>query len=186
MSKEKNQRSMSVFLERIRSLTESLPTEAEKEEARSRLSQLIDFLDDVRGRLAALPSKEDASKARTAIQELEGLISKASTNPALAAALGLRKETRKRPQVVLPSQEENSRAREALGFLEALPADEIQSSLRDEEKYPNHSLRAMALQLGIRATTKTSREALIYQVATRIANYRGYQDLSGQPKPTEN
>lgn len=185
MGKEKDQRAIGAFLEGIRSLADGLPSETEKEEARSRLSQLVEFLNDLRGRVASLPSREDASQARIAIEELEGLLSKAKANPVLAAALGLRKGERKRPQIELPSHEENTRAKEALSVLEALPADQIQTSLRDEEKYSTHSLRAIALQLGIRTTRKTSREALIRQIATRIANYRGYQELSGQPKANQ-
>jgi hypothetical protein len=185
MGKEKDQRALKAFLEGIRALADALPSEAEKEEARSRLSQLVEFLSDMRSRLASVPSREDAAQARIAIEELEGLLSKANANPVLAAALGLRKAERKRPRTEAPSYEENSRAKEALSVLEALPADEIQTSLRDEEKYSTSRLRAIALQLGIRATSKTSREALIHQIATRIANYRGYQDLSGQPKANQ-
>src|SRR3989442_537649 len=49
-------------------------------------------------------------------------------------------------------------------------------------RYSVAGLRAIALLLGIKATSKARREALVHEIATRIANYRGYKTLVASPR----
>jgi hypothetical protein len=63
--------------------------------------------------------------------------------------------------------------------LQSLPFDKI----REELLGPTHSsasLRAIAAALGIKTDTRVGRDAMAHQIAMSIANYRGYEQLSGQ------
>ncbi len=76
----------------------------------------------------------------------------------------------------MSSAGELGKARVTLQELEALPVDEIRRRLEGGST-PLTELRAVASLLGIRPVKKLSRDALSHQIAMKIANYRGYQQL---------
>jgi len=51
--------------------------------------------------------------------------------------------------------------------------------------HKKRELNGVAALVGIRATRRTSRDELVHQVATKISNFRGYQDLKGGAKATQ-
>ncbi|MBI1900342.1 MAG: hypothetical protein HYS13_04400 [Planctomycetia bacterium] len=78
-----------------------------------------------------------------------------------------------------PVEEQFAKARAELPALERLPLEQLRTRLQGEN-YTASELQAIAAEIGIRPRQRTSREELIEQIATKIANYRGYQLLMGE------
>ena len=178
LSKRRRQKFES-FLTHLRHILESLPSDSEKREAEEALTRLIEFLTDVKARLKVLPSEEEVSTLQTAVRTLEETFAKAEGDPVLAGVLGVKRvgvKRRKSDGLVL---EEAKRAVEAL---ESLPVEEIRSKL-GSDLYPLKTLRAIASVLGLKPMKGVGREALVHQVAMRIANVRGYERLRGDAQP---
>jgi hypothetical protein len=80
-------------------------------------------------------------------------------------------------------------AKRSLESLQTLGIDELRANLEDEGLYSARELRGIALLVGLKPNPKTGRASLIHQIGTKIANYRGYQSLSGgesgNPSSTE-
>lgn len=168
------------FLRGLQDAADALPTESEKQEIQSKCARLIEFLTGLQTTIRALPSSDDLTEVRRSIQAIEGLFLKAQNDPVLAVAVGL-KQPRTSKQAARPlSEEESEKAKGTLAHLESLPIDAIQSKLQDETSYSSRELHAVASLLGIKATKSVNREALIHQITTKIANYRGYQGLRGK------
>lgn len=170
---------MKSFLSRLREIVEALPTESEKQEAQKNLATLSQFLMDLKRNFESFPTIEDINNVKVIIQKLEELLTKAKDNPAIAHILGLTPMSIKRRKKITLSEEELTKARTTLTELEALPVDEIRLRLQDES-FTVSNLRAIANVIGIKSIEKLNREALMHQITTRIANYRGYQQLKGQ------
>lgn len=124
---------------------------------------------------------------KQAIQRVEDMLIKSNTNPVLSAVIGLRRPPASRRIQSEVTHEETIKAKSALINLEKLPIDEIRLKLTDERLYSVRELRAIASAVGIRSTKGIDRAGLVHRIATKIANYRGYQSLSGtamQPNGT--
>ncbi len=78
------------------------------------------------------------------------------------------------------SEEKRARARKTLEELEGLSVEEVRSRLEPASAYSVTDLRAVAKELGIGSPTKLKREALVHQIATKLANYQGYRLLGDQ------
>lgn len=61
--------------------------------------------------------------------------------------------------------------------------ESIRRELEDPERHSTATLRVVAGQLGIRGTAKLSRETMAHQFSMKIANFRGYQRMSGEGEP---
>lgn len=172
------------FVAGLRNALRALPTESEKNEMQASCTALIEFLSELQKKLNALPSFEDMEGVRRTIEKVEDFLSKAETDPVLGAVVGLRRARvgrRSRPEV---TEDESTRAKAALANLESLPIDEIEPKLANEDVYSVRELRAIASEMGIRSTKGLNRVGLAHQIATKIANYRGYQSLSGSAAGT--
>lgn len=171
------------FLSGLQNLLKSLPTEAEKKEMQAQLGELVTFLTDLKNNAASLPSSEDSESVSRAIQQLDAALAKAQENPVVSKALGLSRPKAARPTLAPPSQDQLEKARSELQRLETLPVDDIRSKLSSDD-YSVQELMAIAHNLGIRHSKSPGRDSLAHQIAMKIANFRGYQQLSGQDKPT--
>jgi hypothetical protein len=110
---------------------------------------------------------------KRALDDLSALFEKAKANPILAAAIGMRTPPL-RPSTRLPSAEEAENARRAIAQFDELPIDQLRLALASKNL---SELKALATELGMRSTQRTSQEALAHQIATRITNTRGYRSL---------
>jgi hypothetical protein len=177
MARSSSKRAKSV-LEQLRALVAALPTEAEKQEIRNHLNTVIGFFSDIRQLVDAFPTAEAAADVKTATAKLAEILERVESRPQIALMLGLRQQgSRRRP--IEPSNAEITAARSQLPRLQSLPIDKI----REELLTPRHSsasLRAIAAALGIKTDSRVGRDALAHQIAMSIANYRGYEQLSGQ------
>jgi hypothetical protein len=127
--------------------------------------------------LDLFPTSESTADISTATAKLAEILDRVQKKPEIASALGLRqRSTRVRPQ---PSEAEITSARSQLPYLQSLPVDEIREELLGPKHSPG-SLRAIAAALGIKTDSRVGRDAMAHQIAMSIANYRGYEQLSGQ------
>lgn len=170
-----------MFAAELRKLLQSMPTKEEREEFDVALGALVDYLSLVRESLRNLPVFEDTEQARRALEIVERLIAEAETRPPLAATLGVRTPSVRRPAARV-GPEEIRKAQSLLPDLEKLPVEEIRSKLQGST-YTMGELRAVAVQLGIPSAQKLSRDSLAHQITMKIANYRGYRQLSGREAP---
>lgn len=156
----------------VRAIADATPTEDEKAGLQAKFGEMIEFLQGLRSRLATMPTQSEFDDAVRTADDLDKLFEDARRRPALATALGLRPLAHRRAQQ--PNLDEATAvARE----LESLPIDAIRERLG---QIPGEvQLRAVAKALGVSASSRTSRGALINQVSARISNRRGYEILGG-------
>ncbi|MEY9523962.1 hypothetical protein ABIF70_005103 [Bradyrhizobium japonicum] len=161
------------FTQKLGELVDALPSDAEKQQAASQLEILIRFLTDLKARFEGIPSRQDAVAARAAVDKLRTLFMEASSNPVLAAALGV-KAAKQRPKQPAISSEEVEHAKSTVARFDSLPIDEIRTAL---ESMSARELQSVANAIGVRASHGAGRDTLVHHVATRIANKRGYRSL---------
>lgn len=183
-SKRSSLSNKKAFLAGLRDLVSTLPSESEKQEVRSTFSELIAFLTSLRQTFDTIPSAEEMDETSKAIQKLDELFIKAENNPVVAKALGMPSKPKARKPKSSIAEEDIAKAKNMIASLESLSIDEIRGQLQSE-KYSLSELRAMAPAVGIRSSSKLSREALAHQITMKIANYRGYRHLSGQTETEE-
>jgi hypothetical protein len=168
------------FTAGLRSLLESLPTDSEKQDMQARLTQIADFVRELNAALGALPSREEARGVTAAIETLESFALRAKSNPVLAATLGLKPPRAPRARPPALTDAEMEQAKRSLDDLQRLGIDELRSNLEDEQLHSTRELQGIAVLVGLKANPKVGRASLIHQIGTKIANYRGYQNLSGE------
>jgi hypothetical protein len=165
----------------LRRLLDALPTDSEKREIQNKLGQINDFVKGLNAALGELPSRKDTSSVTSAIEALERFVAQAKSNPILAATMGLREPRPPRAGPPL-SDSEMEKAKRTLENLQTLQIDELRAKLEDERLYSARELRGIAALVGLKPSSKTGRAALVHLIGTKIANYRGYQNLSsGEP-----
>ncbi|HZT32770.1 MAG TPA: hypothetical protein VE999_01665 [Gemmataceae bacterium] len=175
------------FVQSLRGLVESLPSESEKQQLSANLDMVIGFLSEIKKTVGSLPSQESAVSVQAAIDGLNSLFARARSSAPLAGALGLQPCDRK-PKAVPVTEVDSERARALLEKLEKLPINDLRANLENSSATSPRDLHAIAALLGIRSTQRSSRESLVHQIASKIANARGYEALrrgtedSGSPQ----
>jgi len=164
------------FLQSLSGLVESLPPESDKQRVAANLDLVIDFLSEIRKTVSSLPSQESATSVQSAIDGLNSLFARARASAPLAAALGLQPSARK-PKVAPLTEADSERARILLEKLEKLPIDDLRANLENTSTTSPRDLHAIAALMGIRSTQRSSRESLVHQIASKVANARGYETL---------
>jgi len=170
------------FLNRLEATIGTLPTETEKDEVKARIATLVDYLNAVSEAFQLLPSQETTSGLNETIERLRMLMAKAEENPVLS---GLAPRKRRRPKKGKGplTDSEMEIAKTDVESFQTLPVDQIRNRLLAEGMYSMARLRAIAAVLDIATTDKMTRESLAHQVATSIANLRGYKKLGGDSMP---
>lgn len=182
MSKSKKAEFMNAktFLDHLEATVQSLPTEEEKRAVQAKIAALADFLESIKSAVESMPTIESVGQVNEALGWLQGLFSKAMANPVLAGIVPAPRPPRPRESRQGVTEENLPGAKADVDALKALPVEEIRSKLLDEDGYSLSRIRVIASVLGIGAPEKLSRESLAHQVTTKIANYRGYERLSGK------
>ena len=161
------------FVKQLARLVEQLPSAADKQRSAATLDAVIQFLADVKERIVSIPTEDEAKSTKLALDELSALFERAKANPLLAAAIGIRTPV-PRTSNTLPSGEEIESAKRAIAQFDELPIDQLRLALENKSL---SELKALAMELGVRSTQRTSHEGLSHQIATRITNTRGYRSL---------
>jgi DNA mismatch repair ATPase MutS len=178
-SKRQTQFQPKMFLESLRHTLSTLPSASEKQEIQETLTQLMDYLANLQRTFHQLPTIEDTTEITNAIKRLQELFASAEANPTLAHALGLKRSPTAESKKPVRREEETAKAKTMLKDLESLSIDEVRTKLEDEALSLSE-LRTMALLTGISNAESLNREALVPQIVTEIANFRGYQRLGGE------
>ncbi len=166
-----------MFLESLRTTLSTLPSTSEKQEIQETLTQLMDYLANLQRTFHQLPTIEDTTEVTNAIKRLQELFANAEANPTLAHILGLKSSSTAERKKPITREEETAKARTMLKDLESLSIDEVRTKLEDET-FPLSELRIMALLTEISDVESLNREALVHQIVTTIANFRGDQRLA--------
>lgn len=177
-SKRPNYFKTKTLVSNLRDMTNALPSESEKQEIQANFGALIEFLSTLQKNIASLPSLEEISGVNHALDKLQDFFARAQTNPMIAGAVGIKPSTKVRKKTSDITEEQRVKAKATLSTLQTLPVDEIRSELQKED-HSVAELYAIASELGVRSTKGISRDALAHQISMKIANYRGYQKLSG-------
>jgi len=181
-SKQSTYFQMKEFLVNIRKILNMLPLETEKKEIQSNIDTIVNFLNDIRNNILTIPSSENMSELSKSLQAFEELHKKAETNPILANVFGIHRPKAKKSKKFQVPEEESLKANKSLSELESIPIGEIRSRLQNDNLYSVSDLRALASIMGIRSIEKQSKETLVHQITMKIANFRGYKQLSGEMK----
>ncbi len=177
MGKAKDFFEVSKFTKALAKLLDSLPSDSEKRELDAHFVRIVEFLSELRTRLELLPSREDAESTSRSLKAVDDLIARSELNGGLRAVLGLKPPSIPKRKPVVLNDLDSARARTQITELELLPIDEIRRTLNDENRYSARDLQAVARHMGIRTRDQTGRGTLVQQIATKISNFRGYQDL---------
>jgi|SRR5215813_4669627 len=161
----------------LREFSQSLPTEAEKQELQRSLSEIITFLSDIQRSLAELPVQEHAAAMDDALRALDQFAERAKNNKTISALLGRPLPRPSRPKSAPHSAEETAAGERLLNELQSMPIDHMRAKLQDEIAVPMRSLQALAWKLSIRSARRIGRDVLVHQIASKISNYRGYEGL---------
>ena len=168
------------FLGRLQATVQALPTDAEKREALEKIAALGDFLNALNASIEAMPTMESVGNISESMERLQELFAKVEANPVLAGLKPAPRPLKPRKDRVPVTEVERAAAKPDVELLRSLPAEEIRARLLDERIYSLARLRAIASALGIGTTEKLGRDSLAHQVTTKIANFRGYERLSGE------
>jgi hypothetical protein len=154
-----------------------LPTAEEKTEIQARLLDLQAFIEDLNKSLASISAIEDTARVSESIDKLSELLAKAQSNATMGPLLGVHRIGQRKLRGSEPlTKVQIDAAKREVQELNKLPIDEIRSRLSGEN-YPLANMRAIARALGMRPSERLSREQLFHQIATKIANSRGYERL---------
>jgi len=167
------------FISGLQVLVNSLPTEDEKQELRKNVNAIIDFFKYLNNNIGEIPSIENTEKIKINLQKMEEILLKIESDQLLSIMAGLKKPAIKKYSKPKIEAFYITNAKLILSELEKLPIDEIKKKL-ENNKYNVLDLKAIAHIMNIKSIENYSAATLIHQIAMKIANYRGYQKLSGR------
>lgn len=167
---------LSTLLKNVRAVAESLPSEDQRAELDRALEALTQFITELRAKIASLPTREQTTEAAQAIVKVQDWLTRAQSNPALRAALGLSTPSRPSKPVAVAEQPHADRKKRLLEQLEGKSMEQIGARLMEED-LPLSDLRSLASELGVSAAEKAGREVLAQQLAPKIVNYKSYWRL---------
>lgn len=168
------------FLGRLQATIQSLPTDAEKRQAQEKIAALVEFLNSLQMAVKSMPTTDSVTQTKEALDWLQDLLSKAEANPVLAGLAPAPRVPRPRKGKQGVTEQDIASAKIDLEALQSMGVEEIRAKLLDEDGYALSRVRAIAATLGVGGTEKLSRESLAHQITTKIANYRGYERLTGK------
>lgn len=162
-------------LEKIRESLPQLPTTDETQAALKTITEIMNELDTLRGHLAHFLGERDIDQVSQAIHTVTSFIDSAKDRPLLAEALcPTATKARKPKKEASPSPDVDG----LVQLLQGLPTDEIVAELSKQKK---DVLAALSAKLGISATAKLTKNALIDKIfKLGFANRRGYELLGGE------
>ncbi len=161
-------------LEKIRESLPQLPTADETQAALQTITDIINELETLRGRLAHFPGERDINQVSQAIHTVTSFIDSAKDRPILAEALFPTATKARKPKKEASPPDVDS----LMQLLQGLPTDGIVAELSKQKK---DVLAALSAKLGISATAKLTKNALVDKIfKLGFANRRGYELLGGE------
>ena len=160
-------------LEKIRECLHQLPTADETQAALQTITEIMNELDTLRGHLARFPGEREVDQVSQAIYTVASFIDSVKDRPLLAEALFPTATKARKPKKEAPPDVDC-----LTQLLEGLPTDGIVAELSKQKK---DTLVALSVKLGISATSKLTKDALVDKIFKLcFANRRGYELLGGE------
>lgn len=175
MAKKGKKLALKDALEKIRESLPQLPTADETQSTLQTITDIISELEALRGHLAHFPGERDIGQVSQAIHTITSFIDSAKDHPLLAEALfPASTKARKPKKDASPPPDVDG----LMHLLQGLPTDEIVAELSKQKK---DVLAAISTKLGISATAKLTKNALVDKIfKLGFANRRGYELLGGE------
>ena len=160
-------------LARIRECFPLLPAAEETQTAIQTITEIMKELDTLRGHLARFPGEKETDQVSQAIHTILSFFDSVKDRPLLAESLfPAATKTRKTKKEVSPD------ADGLLLLLEGLSTGSIVAELSKQKK---DTLVALSAKLGISATSKLTKDALVDKIfKLGFANRRGYELMGGE------
>lgn len=160
-------------LGKIRACLPQLPTADETQAALQTIMEIMNELDTLRGHLARFPGEREVDQVSQAIHTVTSFFDSVKDRPLLAEAL-FPTTTKARK----PKKEASPDVDSLMPLLEGLPTGGIVAELSKQKK---DTLVALSVKLGISATSKLTKDALVDKIfKLGFANRRGYELLGGE------
>ncbi len=160
-------------LEKIREALPQLPTADETQTMLQTITEIMNELDTLRGHLAHFPGERDIDQVSQAIHTVTSFIDSVEDRPLLAEALFPTATKARKPKKEASPPDVDG----LMQLLEGLPTDGIVAELSKQKK---DVLVALSAKLGISATAKLTKDALVDKIfKLGFANRRGYELLGG-------
>lgn len=165
------------FLKHLAALADSLPTKDQIDEVERELDRVMAFLADFKARLITLPTREDEASLQESLKVLRQFILIAEADPLISKTLGLQPKqakarsrparTKTRPDVAT-----------IIDDLRGSPTNEIRTSFSERVNGCTVAdLKQIAASIGLRVGSKTTKSAIIEQIAKQAENEAGYAYL---------
>ncbi|MBF8278143.1 MAG: hypothetical protein HW390_3216 [Candidatus Brocadiaceae bacterium] len=160
-------------LEKIRESLPQLPTAEETQAALQTITEIMNDLDTLRGHLARFPGEREVDQVSQAIHTISSFFDSVKDRPLLAEALFTTTTKARKPK-----KEASPDVDGLMQLLEGLPTGSIVAELSKQKK---DTLVALSAKLGISATSKLTKDALVDKIfKLGFANRRGYELLGGE------
>ena len=162
-------------LEKIRESLPQLPTANETQAVLQTITEIMNELDTLRGHLARFPGEREVDQVSQAIHTISSFFDSVKERPLLAEALfPTVTKARKPKKEASPPPDVDG----LMQLLEGLPTGGIVAELSKQKK---DILVAISVKLGISATSKLTKDALVDKIfKLGFANRRGYELLGGK------
>lgn len=172
-------RKLDRFLTDLSALVEALPSSDAKARMDADLGSLIEFLQNFRTKLKSLPTDDGAEQVASTIEAIKDFVRIAEADPTLCRVLGLAERARPngRPGRQTMSLVGRNAAKDALDKLRQLPPHDVEQALSNRATYNVQTLKAMAVELGLRIPSRATRLSIVEKVTKTLSNRRGYQYL---------
>jgi hypothetical protein len=166
------------FLLQLDQALEKLPSAEERARLLDGLAQLRMLVEALERGLATIPTSGEAETARRAARDVRSFFDRAEADPLLARLLAGQRAPRPRTSHARSEATGGPEIGPQIDALSKMSVDEAQRVLEGDH-YSLTDVRKIAIGLGIRGGSKLPRAALAHQIVMKLANYRGYQQLSG-------
>jgi len=167
------------FFKGLQSLLATLPSESQRQEINNAFTELIGFLTDLQNIFLAMPSIEESAHLSQSLMKLQEFYAATQKVPLVAASIGAGRNSTSRNSGALPAKEVDIDVNAVLASLTKLSADEIRSRLVDKV-YSKPALQAIALKLGMKPVSNSTRKSLADKIANDIVNQRMRNGLAGR------
>lgn len=161
----------------LKSIINGLPEKSEIIEITNSIKVISDLLYSYKKLLESVPARENFVNLEKELTNFEKIFEEFLNTKTSKLISKNRRSYSSSPSF---TDDELIIAEKELKYLESLPIDDIKSRLTNTELFKMKFLKAIAIKLGLKTTSNVKRESLIHQISMKIANFRGYKQLSGE------
>ncbi len=166
------------FIVGLQDLFGSLPSEQQRREAMEAFDKIISFLAEVRKKFEALPTREQAAELQPSLAKLEELFRYAKKNSS-KGSLADNEKSKKSGSRATSAKKNEVDVSALAAMIKQLSADKIKTQLEGKQ-YLVQTLKAVAIELGIKPRSKETKVSLVNSIVTYIEDIRMNEQLAGR------